>query len=262
MSDSDNLSAGATATKKASEGSGIIWCHDRGNRCIAAIEPDIPEQPIFLFARADRDAPGFDAALDELSVSMNRVANDIQASGRTDRSRDDIQIGVLRTGSGFLPVWKREVLYAERLEDLVDVDSLTDLDVMSDDELGSFLRIKEAAGEWRTYTVSHGVYRCRGAGMACYVTALEEVEPEFRAEADRQPRSGGYFATVQEESPVFDPALNELAGTLNTLVSDTEVREQKKETKDPRQRIGLVVTPHGLLPVWKIVEAYGEPAES
>jgi hypothetical protein len=258
MTDNVNLNAGATATKKASEGSGIVWCHDQGNRCIA-FAPEIPELPIFL--KADRDSPEFDAALDELSVSMNRVANDTQVSGRRDRGRDDIQIGFLRTGSGFLPVWKREVLYTERLEDLVEVDSLTDLDVMSDDELASYLRINEDAGDWRAYTVSGGVYTCSGAGMGCFVTALDVV-PDLKVVAASPTRSGGYFPTVHEESPVFDLALHELAGTLNTLVSDTESREKQKATRDPRQRIGLAVTEGGLLLVWKIVATYGEPAES
>jgi len=252
MMDHVNLNAGAT--KKASEGSGIVWCHDEGDRCVAVFAPDVAEQPILLFARADRDSPEFDAALDDLCVSMNRVVNDTQVSGRRDRDRDDIQIGFLRTGSGFLPVWKRDVLYTERLGDLVDVDSLTDLDVMSDDELGSYLRVNEDAGDWRAYTVSGGVYTCSGAGKGCFVTALDAVS-DLRAVTASPTRSGDYFPTVHEESPVFDPALQELAGTLNTLVSDTEAREKQKATRDSRHRIGLVLTGRGLLPVWKIVAA-------
>jgi hypothetical protein len=258
MTDPVNLNAGAT--KKASEGSGIVWCHDTGDRCAVAAT-DTLEQPTFLFARTDRDSPEFDAALDELSVSMNRVANDTQVSGQRDHGRDDIQIGLLRTGSGFLPVWKREVLDTERLKDLVDVDSLTDLDVMSDDELGSYLRINEDAGDWHAYTVSGGIYTCSGSGMGCYVTALD-VDPDLKVVAASSTRSGGYFPTVHEESSVFDPALHELAGTLNSLVSDTESREKQKATRDPRQRIGLAVTERGLLLVWKIVAAYADPAES
>ncbi|MEU0054445.1 hypothetical protein [Streptomyces sp. NPDC006309] len=250
MTDSEN-SASVVANKKGSEGSGIVWCYGEGTRCSAHVT-DKAEHPRFLFNRRSRTLPEFDAALDELSVSLNRVADDTQVTGRQNHGRDDIQIGLLRTGSGFLPVWKRDVLDTERLEELVDVNTLTDLDVMSDDELGSHLRINEDAGEWRAYTTSGGVYDCTGAGMGCFVTAVDA----------KAGGSGGYFATVQEESPVFDPALHELAGRLNTLVSDTESREKQKGTRDPQQRIGIAVTKDGLIPVWKIVAAHGGPSES
>ena len=241
----------ATPTKKASEGSGIVWCHDHGDRCaVAAIRP---QQPRFLLARADRSSPEFDDALDELSVGMNLVAEDAQIRGQRERNRDDIQVGLLRTGSGFLPVWKREVQDDERLGDLVDVDSLTDLDSMSDDDLGSFLRVDAAGGTWKAYSKDeHGVYTCSGAGMGCFVTALDSLPEAELAAADPR-RSSGYFATVDQDSPVFDATLQELAGTLNRLLSNIEEREKKDSTKHAGQRVGLAITESGVLPVWKVL---------
>jgi hypothetical protein len=55
-------------------------------------------------------------------------------------------------------------------------------------------------------------------------------------------RSSAYFPAVHQESPVFDPALHELAATLNTLVSDTESPEKQQGDQGSRQRAGIAVT--------------------
>lgn len=257
-------------TKKGSEGSGIVWCHDTGTNCVTFAngngEETGPARLIPLFARVQQDSPVYDAALDELSVAMNQMVRETQLNGQSDQRKDSqVQLGLLRTGSGFLLVWKREVSDTERLEDLVDIDTLTDLEAMTDEQLNSYLRIdnkgKElAGGEWRAYTVSGGIYRCRGAGMGCFVTALEK-KPETELLAADSAQAGGYFPTVHDDSPVYDSALNALAGRLDALVSQTQARELQAANRTPQERIGLAITGRGLLPVWKVVvsdDAYSQ----
>jgi hypothetical protein len=58
---------------------------------------------------------------------------------------------------------------------------------------------------------------------------------------------------VHDDSPVYDPALNALAGRLDALVSETQARELQEANRTPQERIGLAITGRCLLPVWKVV---------
>ncbi|MFJ5270583.1 hypothetical protein [Streptomyces sp. NPDC088358] len=254
------------ARKKASEGSGIVWCHGRGSTCIAFAE-DRKEtaEPEFLspFARADQSSPVYDATLNELSDNLNGLVRGTQNRSRAERGKDpELKIGFLATGAGFLPVWKREVRDSERLEDLVAIESLTDLDSMTSDQLDTYLRIDnedgENGGEWRSHRVSGGVIRCKGNGMSCFVTTLKPSEDSKLI--------GKYFPAVAQDSPVHDPSLDELTVKLNSLVNETQTQERQKSNRDPKAQIGFVITGHGLLPAWKIVlpetDGSGDDADS
>lgn len=243
--------------KKASAGSGIVWCHDTGSNCVSHITKE-PDRESFAeyFASADEDSPGYDPALSALSKQLNELVRQTQAADTSDRVRtDELRVGFLRTGSGFLPVWKRLVGDTERLSDLVDVSTLTDLEAMADERLDEFLHIASTenysrGGTWKTYTVDpQGIYHCRGFGKACFVSHLKaKVEEGDSAPASR------YFPTVEESSSVYDVALNELSAKLNAAVSQTQTTEKADSAKDSRLVIGLVIGETGLLPVWKIVE--------
>ncbi|MFF1643486.1 hypothetical protein ACFVXA_38895 [Streptomyces sp. NPDC058246] len=246
--------------QKASEGGGIVWCHDSGSACLTFAEVKGSTQPEFisLFAKVEQNSPVYDPALDELSDSLNRLVTETQAGGRYEQGEGkEVKIGFLVTGDGFLLVRKRGVGKEERLEELVDIETLTDLDSMTSDQLAEYLRIRREggknAGQWRRHTVtqksdpdpsSTGIIICRGGGKSCFVTALAPQGATV---------IGNYFPTVAQDSPVYDPSLHELIGKLNSLLNETQVREKQKSSRDPMAQIGLVITGHGLLPAWKIV---------
>jgi hypothetical protein len=237
------------ASKKGSEGSGIIWCHDSGSDCLTFVEDETKPELLPMFARARHDSPVYDGALDELS----RRLTDMAAAAHAQRTRRDVagadtQIGILKTGAGFLLVWKRDVSSTERLEDLVDVDSLTDLDAMSDAERDSYLGLRESdGGEWRRGLAARdsGLYHCRSAGENCFVS-VEMVRAD--AGAVEPTTTLTYFPTVDEGSPVYDRDLRELASRLNAAINEVQANGAADR---PGQHIGLTITDRGLLPVWK-----------
>ncbi|MFG2987699.1 hypothetical protein ACGFYQ_42205 [Streptomyces sp. NPDC048258] len=252
------------AHQKASEGGGIVWCHDSGTACITFTDES---KAMSLFARVDQSSPVYDAALDELSLDLSGLVEETQAGERGEQGKgSELKIGFLATGSGFLLVRKRVVGKTERLEDLVDIQSLTDLESMTSDQLAAYLRInlgvteENAAGQWRRHYVSEagregghasGVIHCRGAGKSCFVTL---------SATQGQAVVGNYFPTVGQDSPVYDPSLHELTVKLNSRLN--EAQEQKTH-RDPRAQIGLVITGRGLLPAWKVVDDgdYGDDAD-
>jgi hypothetical protein len=236
------------ASKKASVGSGIVWCHDSGDTCIAfADNATVPER-LAMFARVEQDSPVYDAALDELSQRLTDLTDAVHSQRqKREAASAETQLGFLRTGAGFLLVWKRVVPNTERLEELVDVDSLTDLDAMTIDQRDSYLGLQEAdSGDWRTYTVSGGVYRCKGAGKGCFVT-----EEALRIDADSR-KTATYFPAVGEDSPVYDRALRELADRLNAAISEAQTQAANSTRSRTVEHIGLAITERGLLPVWKL----------
>lgn len=253
------------AHQKANEGGGVIWCHDTGRTCITFTDDDKTKNGVF-FLQVASTSPVFDGPLGEMAKTMNRIVNEVQETERSAQNRDPkLKLGFLLTGSGFLPVWKREVAYDERLEDLVDKNSLTDLDGMSYDRLGAHLRILSdegtdgggnLTGEWRAWwRDSAGIVHCSGAGGGCFVTHLEE---EMLSEDS--PQAGIYFPATHPDSPVFDPVLNKLAADLNNVVSETQAREKRNSSRDSRAVIGFIVASSGFVPVWKITqETYEQP---
>jgi hypothetical protein len=236
------------AHQKASEGSGIVWCHDSGDACITVDKAK-------FFAKVDQGSRVHDADLVELSSKLNALVNETEIREKKKPGRDSkLQIGFLVTGAGFLPVWKRQVLASERLEELVDIKSLVDLEAMTNDQLNAHLGLKaKDGGEWRRHYVTKsaddGVIHCSGAGKSCFVTASQKPSAGSALMSN-------FFPTVDQKSPVFDAALGDLANKLNTLVNETQARGGKPG-KDPRIQIGFVITGSGLLPVWKIVDTDG-----
>jgi hypothetical protein len=238
------------AMKKASEGSGIVWCHDSGSACIAfAEEATIPEK-LTMFARVEPGSPVYDPALDELSQRLTQLTDAVQPPRqKREIAGAETQLGFLRTGAGFLPVWKREVSSTERLEDLVDVDGLTDLDAMTVAQRDSYLGLREEdSGDWRAYSVSGGVYTCKGAGEGCFVT-VEALSAE--ADDTGSMKTVTYFPTVGEDSPVYDRALGELADRLNAAINEVQAQAANSATERTGKQVGLTITDRGLLPVWK-----------
>jgi hypothetical protein len=137
----------------------------------------------------------------------------------------------------------------ERLEDLVDVDGLTDLEAMADSERDSYLGLREEdGGQWRAYTVSGGVYNCKGAGEGCFVTA-ETLRADVSDTGST--RTLTYFPTVGEDSPVYDRELRDLADRLNAAINEAQAANSAAD--GPEQQVGLTITNRGLLPVWKLV---------
>jgi hypothetical protein len=238
--------------KKANEGGGLVWCHDSGTSCHAT-----PKTRERLFAVASKQSVFFDASLEQLAEGLNRLVRDTQAEELMRQGRDArLQIGLLRTGAGYLPVWKREVTDSESLADLVDIESLTDLDSMTVEQRDVYLKVKKDggdAGDWRNHSSSGGVVHCHHAGMSCFVTVKAGVS---------QSASGSkYFADVDRESPLHDPALSTLSLEMNDLVGKAQAAASRYNEKDARLQIGFVSTGAGLLPVWKRVLADNEQLE-
>ncbi|MFD0033046.1 hypothetical protein ACFVJK_33185 [Streptomyces sp. NPDC127172] len=238
--------------KKASEGGGIVWCHDSGNECVTYYEEESAESRS-LFAAVEQNSPFYDSSLDELSGKLNGLVGEVRGRGDGGRG-SELRIGLLKTGVGFLLVWKRQVKPSERLEDLVDVGSLTDLSSMTSDQLNEYLRIdrddESSGGVWRkhytTATGDDGLIHCVGAGKSCFVTALRQSVDSSLV--------GNYFPTVTQDSPVYDPGLHDgLTAKLNDLVHEVQARGRQNSKSDPRVQIGFVITGRGLLPAWKLV---------
>lgn len=229
--------------KKASEGGGVVWCHDSGSACIVHMKE---RGSGLFFARAQTDSPVYDAALAELSDKMNEVLKQTQTTATLADKNKGLEVGFLKTGAGFLPVWKRDVGETEKLHELVDVATLTHLDEMTFDEMGAYLKIQTVLGgdgTWYTYHVKGGVIHCSGSGMACFATVM-------KAFSDSAP---SYFPKVGQNSPVYNAALAGLSDKLNDLVAEAQSQGKKASARDPKAQIGLVITGFGLLPVWKIV---------
>jgi hypothetical protein len=74
-----------------------------------------------------------------------------------------------------------------------------------------------------------------GSGITCIASG----EPD----EDVAPR---YFASRRADSPYYDPILAELTANLHGLI-----RQAHEARADEKTRVGLLVTSHGLLPVWK-----------
>lgn len=237
------------AWKKASEGSGIVWCHDQGSSCHTSVKTkdgsNVTGKP---FASVVQNSLFFDSALNSLSEKLNSLVNDTQTQAIDGQHKDvGLQVGFLRTGSGYLPVWKRLVLESEKLEDLVNISTLTDLDVMTLDQIDAYLQLKDsgATNGWWRHSTSGGVVHCHQGGMSCYVTVKEQVS------GSRQTTT--FFAEVPVGSPVYHTALAELTTKMNHLVSKTEAEAIKSLGEDSKLEMGFIATGSGLLPVWKRV---------
>jgi hypothetical protein len=83
----------------------------------------------------------------------------------------------------------------------------------------------------------NGGYHSYGSGITCIASV--DVEDESGA-----PR---YFASRRADSPHYDKTLAELSTNLHGLL-----RQAHTARTDHKTRVGLLVTSHGLLPVWKI----------
>ena len=238
------------AMKKANEGGGIVWCHDTGSTCHASVKTQTgAESDSHLFAMAEGNSEFFDSHLEKLTRELNRIVSEARSAGLATQGKDPrLQIGLLTTGAGYLPVWKREVEDSEALADLIDVGSLTDLDAMTLDQRDAYLKVDELAtdGDWHNHSTSGGVVHCHHAGMSCFVTVKAEG-------AD-----AGYFESVGQNSPVYDAGLATLTRKMNQMVSEAQTSGLRAASRDPALQIGFVSTSAGLLPVWKRVLASTE----
>jgi hypothetical protein len=239
---------GSMSWKKANEGGGLVWCHDTGDSCHTSVEPEKP------FAFVGKQSEFFDAPLETLAEKLNLLVGETQATEKNKQNKDPkVQIGFLRTGAGYLPVWKRQVLDSESLGDLVDVKSLTDLDAMTIQKRDAYLKVRIDEGKdgaWRNHSSKGGVVHCHHAGMSCFVT-VEASSGQMTT----------YFAEVNQGSPVYDAALATLSSKMNAAVRETQAAAMQSQSKDPRLQIGFVSTGAGFLPVWKRVLADTERLE-
>ncbi|OED00939.1 hypothetical protein [Rhizobium sp. YK2] len=241
--------------KKASAGGGTVWCYKKGNACVVSVVDDAGERGVVrrYFSWPSPESREYDAALAELSNNLNDIVNQIQARERRMGKKDrKLEIGFLRTDHGFLPVWKRDVAEHERLEDLVDVSSLRDLEAMSDGDVSKYLQIQSRyKGTWHAYKVDPaGIYHCSRPGGGCFVTAASMND-------DDGAEMSNYFPKVAENSPVYDAALAEVSDRLNAAINEVQQREKQNSARDSRLEIGLVVTEIGFQPIWKIVTRSG-----
>ena len=143
-------------TKFGSEGSGILWCHPGGTNCITSVEAENDSQdPKRYFTHAKEGDESHYKELSRLATDMNELVAKAERLEKQGGKRDALlQIGFLRTRGGFLPVWKRNVVQSERIEDLVDPSSMKPLGSMSDQEVKSYLQIEsdfDGEGEWHTH---------------------------------------------------------------------------------------------------------------
>lgn len=237
------------AIKFGSEGSGILWCHPGGTNCLTTMVADENGGARQYFSHPKEGEEYYDRELSRLATDINELVATTERREKESGKRDaSLEIGFLRTSNGYLPVWKRNVSESERLEDLVDVSSLKPLGTMSDEDVKSYLQIESnfgGDGEWFRHT-GGGVYRCKGAGMSCYVTAASR-------DGFKTIKDSNYFPKVEPSSPVYDPALSDLADKLNAALNATQ-KANRPNLPEPQPEIGLAIEEEGIAVVWKIVE--------
>ncbi len=240
------------AKKFGSEGSGIVWCHPGGTNCITPKIVNIIEndRKTYFIHPAEADEY-YDKDLSDLTNQMNELVASTEASEKAQKKRDAaLEIGFLQTSNGYLPVWKRNVSDNERLEDLVDRNSLTPLGSMEPEEVKAYLQIEAengSDGTWYGYKRSGGTYKCKGAGMGCFVTVASMNRYKDISESN-------YFPKVAESSPVFDPALRDLANKLNAALNDTQKKHFRAEpTAEITREVGLALDDEGISVVWKVL---------
>ncbi|MCK0197089.1 hypothetical protein MWN34_09205 [Ancylobacter sp. 6x-1] len=239
--------------KFGSEGGGVLWCHPGGTNCVVKVKKVLTPEGADgerYFNHPAADAAHYDPDLDALTQQMNSLVDAAQQRGLAGgRKAPGLQVGFLRTPNGYLPVWKRDVADNERLEDLVDVSTLTPLGSMSDEAVSAHLRLasQTAAGDWYVYKKTTTEYTCESGNGNCYVTVAS-------ADGFRTVTDSIYFPKVDEGSPVYDPELATLADELNAALNATQKTALQRTGTSPTEReIGLAFEEDGLTVVWKVV---------
>lgn len=233
------------ALRKTKKIDGGYHSYGSGITCIASVDMDDDSAPRY-FASRRADSPYYDQTLAELTTNLHGLLKQAHAARTDEKTR----VGLLVTSHGLLPVWKCEYTDME-LPERVDNERAVLLDEKSDAEVATLLGLNtsngvgsgtllSATGRGQVFRLGEpagdGGVDCVNPGNTCMIETLT-------ASASGAP---SYFASQRRDAPNYDALLGELSDKLNGMVEKAYLAR-----KDSTNRVGLLLTHRGLLPVWR-----------